>query len=225
MERWPSLLKPLLNLFLESPCPLCQRSTGDDFCRACQRQVQQCQLLNPQQCWSDSLPLFVWGDYSGALRRAIAVFKYENQPQLARPLGHWLAHSWLTHAPTAAKRPLVVPIPMHPAKQKKRGYNQAELLAATFCDITRLPLNRQGLKRVRSTEAQFTLSNTNRDQNLKGAFQVEKELFRANPSTPVLLVDDIYTTGATARAAVQTLRDCHIDVLGMVAIAKPSFYK
>lgn len=223
MERWTQPLKPLLDLFLESPCPLCQRSTAQEFCQACRHQVQRCQLPNPQTFWHDSLPLFVWGTYSGSLKQAIATLKYENQPQIARPLGHWLARAWLENPPIATQRPIVVPIPMHPSKQKIRGFNQAELLATAFCEMTGLALKRNGLNRVRATEAQFTLSKANREHNLKSAFQVDKALLQSKPSTPILLFDDIYTTGATARAAAQTLQDQQIEVVGLAAIAMPSF--
>ncbi|HEY9623030.1 MAG TPA: ComF family protein [Crinalium sp.] len=223
MKRWSSLLTPVLELFLESPCPLCDRSTPQVICRTCEQQVARCQLPNSHQFWQPPLPLFAWGEYGGALKRAIASLKYEHHPQMARPLGHRLAHAWIA-SPMATKRLAVVPIPMHPDKQKKRGFNQAELLASAFCEISGLPLQAQALRRSRSTNAQFGLSKTDREQNLAGAFQPGGGFSNIQKSTSVLLLDDIYTTGATARAAAQVFQAHNIQVYGMVAIAKP-FYK
>lgn len=207
----------LLNLFLESNCPLCQRSTSKEFCQDCARQLQRCQSHHTQ-FWQGQLPVFTWGLYGGTLKRAIAALKYENQPQVARPLGHWLAQAWL-NSQLGSNRLIVVPIPLHADKQKQRGYNQAALLAQSFCDITGLQLQQMGLERVRVTEAMFSLSTSEREKNLAGAFELGRGFRRHRPSHPVLLLDDIYTTGATARSAAQTLQQLGIPVCGLVAIA------
>jgi ComF family protein len=166
------------------------------------------------------LPVFVWGNYSGVLKQAIASLKYNNQPQLSRPLGHYLGKAWLqSPAATRAKKLTVVPIPLHPTKQQKRGYNQAELLAQSFCQFTGYKEQPLGLERVRATEAQFNLSVQEREQNLTDAFVVGKSLSQRPTPSPVLLLDDIYTTGATVCSAAQILRKQGIPVYGVVAIA------
>jgi ComF family protein len=219
MGGWTQIFGGVLDLFLESGCSVCQRSSSEELCQNCQRQIKRCQV-NDLSLWQGSLPLFAWGAYGGALKRAIATLKYENQPRLARPLGHWLAQSWLNSG-YGAERVTVVPIPMYAAKKQQRGYDQAELLAQHFCELTGLPLQRRGVERIRSTEAQFTLSATGREQNLSGAFHLGQGFKHRRPAQ-VLLLDDVYTTGATARSAAQTLRDSEIEVMGLVAIAKPT---
>ena len=220
---------PVFNLFLEANCPLCERSTAKALCLDCQRQANRCRLEQPAQTWQGDLPLFAWGDYRGTLKQAIAALKYKNKPQIARLLGRWLGEAWLTHPPcwksqAASKHrpgsPWVVPIPLHANKQRQRGYNQAALLAESFCEVTGLPLARKGLVRMRQTEAQFSLTVVERQRNLIEAFQIGEQFRRRPPTTPVLLLDDIYTTGATARSATTTLRRQGISVLGMGAIAR-----
>ncbi|MBD2354655.1 ComF family protein [Tolypothrix sp. FACHB-123] len=213
------LIKGLLNLFLQSHCPLCQRSTPSHLCEYCERQLQQCRLQDPKIFWQRPIPVFSWGVYGGSLKRAIAVMKYENQPQIAKPLGQWLGETWLLNSPIDHQNLLVVPIPLHPSKQKTRGYNQAALIAQSFCQTAELKFKLNGLERVRETKAQFGLSASEREKNLAAAFVVGQELRRIPPTVPVLLVDDIYTTGATAAAAVQTLSECKIPILGLVALA------
>lgn len=210
----------LLALFLKSNCPLCDRPAKVDLCEYCQRQLQRCQLPTPSEFWKGELPIFVWGNYSGILKRAIAALKYDNQPQLAHPLGHWLAQAWLqSPAITHSKKLTVVPIPLHSTKLQQRGYNQAELIAQSFCEITGYKQQPQGLERIRTTEAQFGLSAQAREQNLTDAFRVGKRLHKHPSHSPVLLVDDIYTTGATIRSAAQALQRQGILVYGVVAIA------
>jgi ComF family protein len=219
MPTWTSNIRGLLNLFLQSHCPLCQRSTSQEFCQNCTRQLQKCQRQNPISLWQEPLPVFGWGEYGGLVKRAIAAMKYENQPQIARPLGQWLGEAWLLNSPSRDSRPVVVPIPLHSTKQKQRKYNQAALIGQSFCEITGLKLKLNGLTRVRETEAQFGLSVSKREKNLDKAFAVSQEFRHHPPNIPVLLVDDIYTTGATAKSAVQTFREYGIVVLGLVAVA------
>ncbi len=217
MPRWIQNIQGLLNLFLESRCPLCDRSTTTEFCLDCTRQLQKCQLSHPHQL-EQQLPIFAWGNYHGTLKRALCALKYENQPQIARPLGAWLAESWLK-SPFATNQVIVVPIPLHANKQKQRGYNQAELIAESFCTFTGLKLQPVGLIRQKDTEAQFNLSPQQRTQNLNMAFALGTEFCRQRPNIPVLLLDDIYTTGATASFAAKVLQQEGIVVGGMVAIA------
>lgn len=217
MPNWTSNLKDLLNLFLESKCALCQRPTSQEFCLDCTRQLQRCQLSHTSLC-QGQLPVFAWGTYGGTLKRAIALLKYENKPQVARPLGHWLGEAWLKS--NVSKSLIVVPIPLHAEKLKQRGYNQAALLAESFCEITNLNLQQQGLERIRATEAQFNLSVGEREKNLAMAFKLGAKLRGDRSTKPVLLLDDIYTTGATAKSAAQTLRQSGIRVYGLVALAK-----
>ncbi len=219
MLNWTQNFKGLLNLFLESPCPLCQRPTSKEFCQDCAKQLQRSQLAHSSWLCAD-VPVFAWGAYGGTLKRAIAVLKYENQPQVARPLGHWLAQAWL-NSQFASTQLIVVPIPLYADKQKQRGYNQAALLAQSFCDITGLHLQQMGLERIRGTEAQFGLSSLEREKNLAMAFRLGSGFSRHHPTSPVLLLDDVYTTGATARSAVQTLQRHRIQVYGLAALATP----
>jgi ComF family protein len=145
--------------------------------------------------------------------------KYENQPQIARPLGQWLAQAWLVSAPQCSQKIVVVPIPLHASKQKQRGYNQAALIAQSFCETTGFTLKPNGLERMRGTEVQHKLSLTEREKNLAQAFALGKDFLHRNPKTSVLLIDDIYTTGATAKSAVNTLSQAKIAVLGLAATA------
>nr|WP_290226719.1 ComF family protein [Trichocoleus desertorum] len=174
--------------------------------------------------------MFAWGKYGGTLKRALACLKYNHQPKVARPLGQWLGQAWLHQGPkaftqtaSATSWPVVVPIPLHADKLKQRGYNQAELLAQSFCDHTGLPLQRQGLVRLRATEAQFGLSQAARAENLAAAFALNPSVWRSQPQRSVLLLDDIYTTGATVQSAAQLLRSHGITVCGVVAIAQAQY--
>ena len=204
---------------------MCGRSAEDVCCRDCYSSLKQCARKNSQQFISqDKLPLLVWGNYGGKLKRAIALLKYENHPELAQPLGQWLGETWLKssqfrkHNQTKA---LVVPIPLHPNKMEERGFNQAELIAKSFCRYTGLKCQPQGLARVKETTAMFNLNLSQRQENLTDAFHLGDNFRRRLPSRPILLLDDIYTTGTTIKAAAQILQRQGIQVAGVLAVATP----
>lgn len=220
-RKWTGFVKSLLNLFLKSNCPLCQRPATEEFCPYCHKQLQRCQLADPGQLWDSQKAVFVWGEYGGTLKRAIAALKYHDHPQLAKPLGCLMAEAWLNYSEIAIDNLTVVPIPLHKQKLKERGFNQAELLAESFCDLTNLPLQRHGLERVKYTQALFQLSAQERQAEMKDALILGKDFRRRLPRDRVLLVDDIYTSGTTVRSAIKILKQSGISVYGTIALASP----
>ena len=96
----------------------------------------------------------------------------------------------------------LMPIPLHPTKERERGFNQADRLAAFFVELFDIPINTGLLKRVRSTETQTRLSRSQRLRNLRGAFVCSNNTNEGR----FLLVDDVITTGTTASAAAHAQR-------------------
>jgi ComF family protein len=142
--------------------------------------------------------------------RAIHRFKYEDHPELAEPLGELLAEearSFLSRAP-----PLLVALPLHTRRFRERKYDQTQLLAGALARATgrRAPVGL--LTRSRETRRQVGLSEVERAGNVA-------EAFSASPTVAgqaLLLIDDVFTTGATTRAAAQALRQAgaaHLEVL------------
>jgi ComF family protein len=145
------------------------------------------------------------------MREAIHALKYDRIHPTARRLGAMLATAIEQLAPDAPAELLVVPVPLHRNKHKQRGFNQAHALARSAIEALRkshtkwdLTLAPTTLMRLRSTESQAELTPRQRRQNVRGAFKVcDPAAIRGKN---ILLVDDILTTGATARAAAQSLR-------------------
>ncbi|MEL4894665.1 ComF family protein [Crocosphaera sp. Alani8] len=216
------MFKSILSIFLQENCPLCERATTEEVCQYCQKQLKSCQLKNPHASWQQDLPLFVWGKYDGKLKQAIAALKYDKNSQIGELLGFWLGEVWQNYSLINTKiTPLVIPIPLHKNKEQIRGFNQAEIIARGFCQVTKYPLNKKGLIRIRQTKAMFNLATKEKEKNIKGAFKLGKSLENNPLSRPVLLVDDIYTTGTTVKEATRILRNKGINVLGVVAVSTP----
>ena len=176
-------------------------------------------------------PAFVkavaYGGYEGELRSLVHLLKYEGMQPVARRLGRLLADSLqvLASSADAPRQMLVIPVPMHPVKQRRRGFNHAELLArAAMAEMRRrhpqlgLHLETSLLKRVRVTVSQAGLTTHQRRQNLRGAFFAPKPGRLAGQH--VLLVDDIYTTGATARACSRVLMNAGAASVRVATVAR-----
>lgn len=214
---WKQLLERGLNLFLRPNCPMCSRTASNIFCKYCERQIQDCQSLQPARFWQGDLPLFAWGKYEGAVKQSIGKLKYDGHRSIGNIYGEWLATSWQTNLPpNLPAKLIVIPIPLHPEKLATRGFNQAELIARSFCQTTGAKLD-LSLQRTRSTVAQFGLSKSARQENVAGAFTVVNSALK--PGDTVLLIDDIYTTGATVRSVAAVIRSIQVNVCGVAVIA------
>ena len=152
----------------------------------------------------DRRPRFdrAWGlfDYTGPVGDALRRGKYGGRPEAIEGVGQLVG----VHLPAAlacAPPTTVVGVPLHPRRLAERGFSPPRLLAWYVARSLGVPLRRRGLRRVRHTPPQAGLNDTARRQNVRGAFAVKS--WQPND---VLLVDDVFTTGATVDAAAAALR-------------------
>ena len=159
------------------------------------------------------------------MRDAIHALKYDGLHPAARRLGAMLARAVSQLATEAPPEMLVIPVPLHRAKHAQRGFNQARLLAACALASLRrthpawhLTLAPNSVVRQRATESQAGLTPRQRRQNLLGAFVVADP--KAVAGKQVLVIDDIMTTGATARSVAQVLLRSGADKVWVATLAR-----
>jgi ComF family protein len=153
------------------------------------------------------------GAYEGRLRELVHLFKFEPMRQLDKTLGRFLRHG----LPSEARFDLLVPTPMHWTKRVERGFNPAYLLAREIGRLSGIP-SRHALRKIRPTAPQSTLSGAARRRNVRGAFRVKDAATIAGKR--ILLVDDVYTTGATANACAKVLKDSGAHYVAVLALAR-----
>ncbi|MGC1217248.1 MAG: ComF family protein [Phormidesmis sp.] len=240
-------IKSLLGVVLKTGCSVCDRPTNTVFCVDCQRQIEaDCYSKTQWQLdTSGEIPVGALGPYRGTLKQAIRALKYEHRSEVASVLGAALGQRWRSrpqHQPHQPRRQhpnnrvassglqvtecavSAVPIPLHANRLSQRGYNQAALIARSFCHSSGLPLIEHGLVRVQDTQPQHQLGLGERQENLKSAFSIgtalQKRQQRSSCRLSVLLIDDIYTTGATTQSAAEVLIAAGISVVGMLSVAR-----
>lgn len=138
--------------------------------------------------------------FEGGAREAVHLLKYSAKRRLAPVMAEAMAFVART-SPALQGVDALVPVALHPARQRRRGYNQSEWLARGLADALGVPVA-AWLARARDTRPQVGLSLSERQDNVRGAFEALPACAGAN----VLLVDDVTTTGATARDAARALR-------------------
>jgi ComF family protein len=156
----------------------------------------------------------VWAAWVYDERAAIVIqtLKYGERPRLAETLGEELARA----IPSASDADLVVEVPLHPARQRERGYNQAALLADALSATIGVPRLPAALERVRATRPQARLDARARRENVDGAFRARRPDWLSGRT--VMVVDDVMTTGATLEACMEVLASAGARPLG-VALA------
>lgn len=138
--------------------------------------------------------------FEGAVRRAIHELKYGGRAELASPLAALMVTAW-----GSGLYPVdcVLPVPLHPRRNRERGYNQATLIAEVLAQQIKLPVLADALVRSRMTESQTSLGAFARRKNVEGAFTARSSRVSGRS---ILLVDDVCTTGSTLQACADALR-------------------
>ena len=161
--------------------------------------------------------------FAGPVRAALHDLKYAGERRLARPLGLAVARRWRRVGEGAT---LVVPVPVHAERERRRGYDQAALIAAVAAANLGLPCVR-ALERERATTAQFELGREDRAANVAGAFRLPAPARLSGcgfdgsvAGAWVLLVDDVVTTGSTLAACAVALERAGAVGVSAITVAR-----
>lgn len=190
-------------------CPECRKRLpyiGKVHCMKCGKELADeqeeycgdCQRL--KHCFDQSAAAF---SYSEDIKQSVYRFKYQNK----RTYADWYAQAVEQVCGGQIMRwapQVIIPVPLHRSRQKKRGYNQAGLLADTLGKRMNIPVDTACLQRVERTRPMKQLGDEERIKNLENAFNITSNSVKYNK---VLLVDDIYTTGATLDACARVLKE------------------
>ena len=232
------LFAPLLDLVFPPRCVVrgC-RAAGGWLCQACLNKIRplpephclRCAepwLVRPGLCANcladapDFSGAFCLGLYEGPLLDAVHALKYRGLRAVANPLGGALAQAmlWADWPPAdraSAGPPLVLALPSHPRRVLRRGVDHSAVIARSLADRLGWPLAPERLHRRRATADQVGLSIQERRANMADAF-----ISAAWEGQDLLLVDDVLTTGATARAAAQALRRAGAGTVWLATLAR-----
>ncbi len=228
----------LLKLFWPEVCPFCGKVSAQGICGECRKKTDRLKVREPkcmkcgkpvkdaeQEYCRDCLDARHEYDRGAALwvhkppvNTSVYQFKFHNR----RSFGSFYAKEMAAEYGEALAGwgiDIIIPVPLYPGKYKKRGYNQAAVLARELGKVLDIPVEERLLKRIRETAPQKNLTPRKRRQNLNVAFSVEKRRRVFLKSRSVLLTDDIYTTGSTVDEAAKTLKKAGAEKVFYLAIS------
>jgi ComF family protein len=228
-----TFIEDFFSLVFPKTCCVCKRSLFDFENQLCKRCIGALPItnyhLNPQ---NNDLVVKVMGltkpnlvmsflrfTKHGMSQKLLHQLKYRNKPELGVELGIIYGHL-LRKQDFNSHWDMVVPVPLHPKKQRRRGYNQSEQFARGIADVLGIPMN-QGLNRIHFTETQTKKARIERIMNVSEVFLVNSDV--EIQGKKVLLVDDVMTTGATLTSCANVLLTANAKIVDLAVIAAGRF--
>lgn len=201
-------------------CPICGERVEDQMldghpvyiCSSCMQQLPRTEQCSERGNRTEDLfsndsqfergAAFLFFDRGSMVREIVHDMKYKHYPELAYQLAHEAALDFL-QSDFFDEIDVIIPIPLHPSRYRKRGYNQSEYIAKALSDVSGIPMDTEHLLRVKNNPQQARKKAKDRQQNVHKVFAVThpEELYRKH----ILLVDDILTTGNTLHSCMEAL--------------------
>ncbi len=238
-------IERLLQFLIPPQCPLCQKFLPEGQRGICIDCLSEIHWIEPPFCSICGTPYLSKeivdhpcgdclkkdryftiarsiGAYEGPLREGIHRWKYEGKTTLNPYFGQWMVEG-LNRYWNLKELDLLIPVPLHKDRLRDRGFNQALLLVKEIQSRTGIPYLKRTLRKRRPTPPQVNLSGVERERGVKGAFEIIKreKIFEKS----ILLVDDVYTTGATVNECAKVLLRGgakRVDVLTLARTVKTS---
>lgn len=228
-----SLWKKCLGMLYPQTCYFCGKISKECVCSDCGKQVEyleepRCKKCGKpiryeeqEYCHDCTERLFYYEQgkslwlHKGPVRWSVYQFKYRNR----RIFAEFYAKEWKRIYGEKLKEweiDVIIPIPLHKKRRRKRGYNQAEILARELQKVCHIPMDTKSVIRTVNTRPQKELNDKERKKNLSKAFRVTKHWKKAKN---VLLIDDIYTTGNTIDSVAQILKQKGVEKVYFLTIS------
>lgn len=240
---WRRWADALLDLVFPPFCPACRAPLSEmrrgPLCGACWEALER---FGPPWCRTCGVPLAaalgaaatplcgacrlrppVWSyaraaaRYGDVVREALHALKFKGRRGLAAPLGDLVIEAGVARLPMGLPD-LLVPVPLHPRRQRERGFNQASLLAHRIGEAWRVPVRDDTLVRIVATASQTALESHARRANVRNVFRLRRP--ESVAGRHVVVVDDILTTGATVSECALTLRAGGAATVGALTVAR-----
>jgi len=237
------MIKALLDIIYPEYCILCKSTLNNDrsqtmvcvdcfqeikmnappFCKKCGRHLELRNKLDKEicpECEKKTLHFDrAWSvcNYSDKMKDLLHLFKYSNKTRLRKLFGKILAKFIQDFNISMEGFDFIIPMPLHSTRLREREYNQTQLLAEELSKNLSLKTSGNNIMRIRNTKPQSSLSASERYNNIKGAFRVKNpnQIDKKN----ILVIDDLYTTGATASEIAFTLKNAGAKGVSILTLA------
>ena len=200
------LFTEILNFIYKKSCLICHSKKENSFlCSKCENQIEFNDFCLLKII--DNIQFFSCCNYSGIPQKLIRLLKFHKKKFLAENISK-LMFKYIEKLNFDFSDYEIICVPLHKKKQKKRGFNQCELISIELSKLLNIPYNFGLIKRIKNTKSMYNLKKPERIENLKDAFEVNKNEFH---NKKLLIIDDIVTTGTTLTEMIKELKNNGIN--------------
>ncbi len=212
------MLEFVLNFLFPPVCSVCGKIDKNWLCPNCQKRVERleksCVVQIEYKKYEKLLYIF---QYESLVRKLVLRYKFSNQAYLNHFFAQMIAKNEENRS-LLQQYDCIIPVPMHVRKMQKRGYNQTELVTNELSKILQIPARNDILLKVVNTVTQSKLGAKARQSNIQHVFFVRKDI--EVEGKKIILLDDIYTTGATSQECSRVLKEAGATEILVVVLAK-----
>ena len=208
-----------LNLCYPNVCGVCEKICNEYICNKCRAKIKQYKKSDVNEYINNKnfnmyAYMFI---YDGIIRKKIIKYKFLNSPYLYKFFSNIILDD-LKLVDYIKNFDIIIPVPIHKKRKKKRGYNQSELIAKEISKKLKIQLQLNVLYKNVNNSPQSTLNQEQRKYNTKDVYILKnKELIK---NKNILIFDDIYTTGNTVNECSKIIRNAQVNNIGVITIAK-----
>lgn len=212
------MLEFVLNFLFPPACSVCGKLDKNWLCPKCEKRVERleksCVVQIENKKYEKLLYLF---QYESLVRKLILRYKFSNKAYLNHFFANRIAQNE-QNTRLLKEYDMIIPVPMHKKKMQKRGYNQTELVANELEKSLGIPMRKDILSKVVNTTTQSKLGGKARQSNIQHAFFIKNDVEVENKK--IILLDDIYTTGATSEECSRVLKEAGAKEILVLVLAK-----
>ena len=196
----------ILDFIYKKKCIICHSKKENSFlCTNCKSEI----LFNDYKVIKriDNIDVYSCCNYSGIPQKLVRLLKFHNKRFLSKEIAN-LIFKYISELNSDFSDYEIICVPLHKNKQKKRGFNQCELISKDLSELLKIPYNFNIIKRIKNTKSMYNLKYAQRIENLKKAFSVDKSSYNGKN---LLIIDDIVTTGTTLTEMIKELKKSGIE--------------
>lgn len=228
------LFNTFLSLIFPDPCSACNKflAKGEKIiCTQCRFDLPYTNYhVHPNQNplyykFAGMIPLthalaYLKFTKKGKVQKILHALKYNNYPEIGTLMGQLYGHILQQSEENYTDFDIILPVPLHPSRQRSRGYNQSAYFAKGLSESLQVPFSETVIQRTKKTETQTKKGKLDRWENVTKIFAVKEPQYIQQQA--ILLVDDVVTTGATLQACLKILQQYGAKELSIAAIAEAS---
>lgn len=214
LDNFKRIIDSLINFLYINKCIVCSKNAEEFICQNCAKEINF--LSDKPIKIYKNVPVYCAALYETSIKKLIKSLKFYRKKNASIVLGKIL-YRYFSKLKTEKNYTIIFP-PAYFSKNIRRGYCHTELIAQEFSKLANFEIEKKLIKKIKYTKPQYKAKN--RKKNIEGSFAINKDLAEKYKNSPILLIDDITTSGATIETLIDILKENAINDITVLVVAK-----